>query len=82
MLVIEFEICKLKLIKMTLMNIMEGGEGCNDTTIGIWGGAIIPEGLDDYTDGYMVSIQMILNDGVFFKQRLGVCFGVEEDSMG
>lgn len=72
----------MQLLKMSLINIMEGGQGCNETTISIWGGAIIPEGLDLYTDGYMMSIQMILHDGVYMGERSGVCFGVQEDTQG
>ena len=42
-----------------------------------------PSGLEDYTDGYMVTIEMTVFDrGILAMEQDGTCFGVEDDTQG
>ena len=64
------------------VRLMDGGEGCHETNLAIWGGSVVPMGLEDYTDGYMMGLEMILSEGIDFEDKAGNCFALENDTFG
>ena len=64
------------------MNIMQGGEGCHETNLAIWGGAVVPNELINYTDGYMMGVEIIINESLDPNDHIGTCFWTEEDTQG
>jgi hypothetical protein len=57
-------------------------DGCKDTTLLLTGNNEIPEGLEDFTDGYAAAVTMDFAEAALGGERYKSCWSMEDDTEG